>query len=142
MREILGNIRIIEKISEPEARAEIVASLRMTTTDIDNRRTTDWKRGNIYFHALQDTEFAAIEAHPTDYDVIRENQACFVKDLDDYIEKFPPQEDPEMKQLFQTVFDVGTSAYWDQDRKFIERFHKVFSELNERVIKPWVQVER
>lgn len=144
MKEVLGNIRIVEKPLTPEARTEIVASLRTTQTDIDSSREPkiEWKRGRIYFHALQDTLFAARMADPTDHDVIREVQACFVKDLDDYIERFPPQEDPEIKQLFQTVFDVGTSTYWDQDREFIIRFDKAFWELNKQVIEPWTLVGR
>lgn len=144
MTEVLGNIRIVEKTLTPEERTGIVTSLRTTQTDIDSNREpkTEWKRGNIYFHALQDTLFAARMASPTDYDVVRKVQACFVKDLDDYIERFPPQEDPEMKQLFQTVFDVGTSTYWDQDREFIKQFDEAFWKLNEQVIRPWVLVGR
>src|SRR3989344_3341825 len=144
MKEALGDMRAIEKELTPEVRVEIVTSLRATRTDLDSRREprTEWKRQNIYFHALQDTLFAAREARPTDYDVIREVQACFVKDLDDYIERFPADEDPEMKQLFQTVFDVGTSVYWDRDREFIKRFDEAFWKLDKQVIRPWAQVER
>lgn len=142
MKEILKDIKAMERTLTPELKFEIVASLRATRTDLDSRREpkTEWKRGNIYFHALQDTLFAARMARPTDHKVIREVQACFVKDLDDYIERFPADEDPKMKQLFQTVFDAGTSIYWDQDREFIKRFDKAFWELDKQVIRPWAQV--
>lgn len=141
MKEALGNIGIIERAVTAEARQEIVDTLRATHTNIDDRREpkTEWKRCNIYFHSLQDTLFAARMARPNQYAVIRKMQACFVKDLDDYIERFPLSEDQKMKQLFQKVFDVGTSVFWDQDRAFTLAFDKAFWKLDEQVIRPWAR---
>lgn len=137
--ERMGNIRSVGRELRPEVRRDIMSALRTTWTDIDDRREpkTEWKRGNIYFHALQDTLFAARMARPTNLDMIRRSQACFVKDLDDYVQRFPETEDPEMKELFQTVFDVGTCVFWDQDREFIKGFDRAFWELDEQVIRPW-----
>ena len=136
---MLGNIQAVERASTPDVRAGIVAVLRDTHTDLDDRREpkTEWKRQNIYFHSLQDTLFAARMARPTQLTVIRSVQACFVKDLDDYLERFPDTEDQDMKQVFQKVFDIGTSVLWDQDREFIKAFDKSYWELDGQLLRPW-----
>lgn len=138
---LLGEILGVGKVISEAQRAEILATLRATHTDLDDRREpkTVWRRGNIYFHSLEDTNFANWSINQERHDVIRRVQACFVKDLDDYIERFPESEDSQMRQLFQTVFDVGTSVYWDHDMSFLKDFDKLYWELDKKVIRPWAQ---
>lgn len=138
----------VKQIARPiteEARFALVTDLRATPSDIDGRRTAPWKRGNIYFHSLQDIQFAssrnlAWELSPKDSNKYRKgSQACFVKDLDYYFAGFPPDE-TEMRQLFQTVFDTGTSAYWHRDTALIDDLNKLYWEMDEEVIRPWAHL--
>lgn len=67
-------------------------------------------------------------------------QACFVKDLDFYLEHFPESE-AEMRQLFGLVFQVGTSAYWENDGELVTELHRTYWTLDKGVIRPWVKQE-
>lgn len=137
VREILlEHIEQLERPINPEERSSLLSVLRNIPTDIDDKRGVEWKRGSIYFHALGDTFFAARMAdNPRS---IRGSQVCFVKDLDEYLAGFP-QEESEMFSLFQKIFDIGTSAYWDQDIELVKDLYRIFDELDKKLIRPWVQ---
>ena len=71
-------------------------------------------------------------------DYVKACQACFVKDLDFYLEHFP-QEEAEMKRLFELVFNVGTSIYWENDRELLIGLNRLYWTLDREVIRPWVE---
>lgn len=59
----------------------------------------------------------------------RRSQACFVKDLDYYLEGFPKKEE-EMRQLFELVLNVGTSTYWDENKEFVIELYEKYKPLS------------
>lgn len=98
-------------------------------------RTMKWKRGAIYFHAIQDLIYS------TEQGVLREgiqeSQACFAKDLDQFMEGLPLQE-AKIHPLIQTIFDVGTSFVWEDDLPAVGRLHDLFQRADREIIRPWV----
>ncbi|MBI2330134.1 hypothetical protein HYU94_01985 [Candidatus Daviesbacteria bacterium] len=131
----------IEQINQqlsPQAKANLLTTLRMCPTDIDDQRVIEWKPGNIYFHSLQDLRFAILPSVLPEE--IRMSQACFVKDLDLYLKGFPKTEAEEIYRIFQTIFNAGTSFYWDEDRDHVKNLYEVYCKLDKEIIRPWVNV--
>src|SRR3989338_6972473 len=124
---LLAELKQLERPISDDARDELLADLRVYPSGIDGRRTTEWKRGNIYFHALQDTLAAEAIFRGTfvrysddeQIDYLKSSQACFTQDLDKYLAEFPKEEDEKMKELFELIFKVGTSKYWTEDQELV-----------------------
>lgn len=125
---------------------KIITDLRGYPTGNDGRREAPWSRGNHYFHSYQDIFWAAsdtiVGVFPEREQArhIKASQACFVKDLDIYLAGFPP-EDPDMRQLFQSILEVGSSTYWHRDRPFVKALEIVYKEITEQITKPWAASE-
>lgn len=131
--------RIRVEISEDE-HAQLIKRLRNTPTDLDPRRTDigEWRKGRIYFHALQDLTLAA-EPVLSDKDLedMTLCQACFVKDFDMYFSGFP-EDETEMLEVFQAIFSVGTSFEWQTDHERVRSLRRIFADLDKQRIRPWV----
>lgn len=133
------------QVSEQERNA-LVAELRSTKSDLDGRRVIDkWRRGAIYFHSVQDLSTAVTYLNTMKgliskqkmQEALKSSQACFVKDLDYYFQGFPADQ-TEMREVFQAVFETGTSVRWNEDEAFVRSLHHVYQVLDENVIRPWV----
>ena len=133
------------QMSEQERNA-LVVELRATKSDIDGRRVIDeWRRGVIYFHSVQDLSTAVVYLNTMKGlispdkmgEVLKSSQACFVKDLDFYFEGFPADQ-TDMREVFQAVFETGTSVRWNDDEEFVRGLHHAYQALDETVIRPWV----
>jgi len=116
-----------------DRRASLLADLSHIPTDIDGRRNIEWKRGNIWFHSIQDTTIAAMKTNRNKPYNLGIHQACFVKDLDLYIPELP-EEEAAMRELFQTIFEVGTSDYWDQNPELPARLNEAYWDVSNQVI--------
>ena len=120
-----------------DRRAILLAELRAAHVELDDRPRSEWKKSNIWFHSLQDTALASMRVN---YELstipLRNVQACFVKDLDRYMAGLP-EEEAEMTRLFQTVFDAGTSDYWDLNTDLPVRLNTAYWQLAYEVITPW-----
>lgn len=141
--ELLEEVRQLNKyVSQPERqRRAIQAELRAYPTDVDGRRDTPWSRGSIYFHALQDL-ILAVESQEAEMeeDQIKGSQACFVKDLDQYLEGFPEGND-EIREVFESILNTGTTSYWSYSSLGTRKLYELFDALDVKVIRPWVRAE-
>jgi len=140
---ILDELKQMERPITEDTRTFLLADLRAHPTDLDSRRPTSstfWKKGNVYFHSLQDTLYVhgVFTENRGGEGFIKECQACFVKDLNFYLKHFP-QEETEMRKLFELIFRVGTSAYWEQDRELLLGLHNTYWTLDREIIKPWTR---
>src|SRR3989344_3071861 len=123
---LVAELRGLERPITDYDRQALLADLRSYPTDIDEGRSEykGWKKGNVYFHALEDVRFAKTiygndTLHTRLGKYLKSSQACFVKDLDLYLATFPGDESQEMRETFELIFRVGTSAYWDKDRELV-----------------------
>jgi len=141
---LLIKLKQLERPITETSRTSLLSDLRAhQVPDMDGRRTAKWKRGNIYFHSLQDLLLAHFEVHNNpghDNKRLKESQACFVKDLDLYLAGFP-QEEESMRRIFESVFSVGTSAYWHEDPNLVKELYSVYLALDFEGIRPWVRLE-
>ena len=121
-----------------DRRAALVAELRATHVELDDRPYEgEWKKENIWFHSLQDTTTAVMYVnHDMLLGPLRSMQACFVKDLDRYMAGLPEAE-AEMREVFQTVFDAGTSDYWDLNPDLPVRLSAAYWHAANEVITSW-----
>jgi len=141
---LVGELTRLERSISDYDREALLVELRGYTTDTDEDRSTyrGWKRGNVYFHSLEDMMLArTVYNDDTLYrklpNSIKSSQACFAKDLDLYLDVFPSTESQEIRELFQLIFNVGTSAYWDQDRELVTELYRIYQTLDREVIRPW-----
>lgn len=130
-------------------RPSIIEMLRLTSTDIDREKQEylkreTWQKGTVWFHSLQDTRhlfypgmLGVLERKGRLAEEATQVQACFVKDLDDYMAGFPPEEETVLT-LFQAIYDAGTSFYWKDDLKRVDELHRVYNEINTQVLHPWI----
>ncbi len=127
---------------DEQQHVQLLARLRNTSTDLDDRRqVVEWRRGNIYFHPLQDLRVilsARSVLSKMRPDFIPGAQACFVKDFDLYFSGFP-EEEVAMRRLFDEIFDVGTSFEWQTDLTRVRDLERVFTALDDEKIRPWVE---
>ena len=142
---LVDELRQLERPIRQDARSSLLADLRNYPTDIDGRRSIKWERGNVYFHALQDTLYAdgvfrgtMVRCGKEGLNYLKSSQACFVKDLDQYLAGFP-EEESEMRQLFELIFKVGTSAYWEDHKELLIGLNRLYWTLDREVIRPWVE---
>jgi hypothetical protein len=141
--ELVNKLRRLERPISEADRNSLLTNLRAYPTGMDHERSTDptyWKRGSVYFHSLQDTKFAseALSERWPGQHFVKECQACFAKDLETYLKGFP-REEAEMKGLFELIFKVGTSAYWEKDQQLLIELDRLYKALDEKVITPWVE---
>jgi hypothetical protein len=139
---------LLEKLVQPieeEDRESFVSILRNRKTDIDDRRhLTEWKPGSIYFHSIQDILLAVSwdklnsVSLEEKYKAVMDSQACFVKDLDIYLENFPASE-VKIRQLFELIYNVGTSFKWSEKIGLLKPFSSDFKEIDNKIIRPWVE---
>lgn len=129
---------------DPVEHDRFLTRLRSQSTDLDGRREIEepWKRGAIYFHPLQDLKLATDRITTEKLDDLDPDhtiglQACFVQDLDMYFYGFP-EEEVEMRGVFQEIFDVGTSFEWEYNLERTVALKGAFTRLNQEVIRPWV----
>lgn len=141
--ELLAEVRKVpQHVSQPEQRRQsIQANLRAYPTGIDGRRNAPWARANIYFHGIQDL-MLSVASHELDMrsGQIKGSQACFVKDLDLYLAGFPEGE-AEMREVFQTLLDSGSTFYWENNPIGTRMLYELFDTLDKKVIQPWKQEE-
>ena len=136
----LLQLKVSQSSEEHEA---LLARLRNTHTDLDDRRDIPWKKSSYYFHPLQDlrlTIFASVMRDKDEQRFLVTSQAvqsCFVKDFDFYISGFPIEE-LEMQGMFQKIFDVGTSFEWGNDTERVRSLEAVFDQLDGEKIQPWL----
>lgn len=105
-----------------------------------DRESLTWKKGNIYFHALQDLKLAGfVQASPDDSrDTIGYAQSCYFKDLSKYLELIPTEES-SMRPLFENLLVLGTSFDWKESPEGVNALKKQFASVDKEVIHPWVQ---
>lgn len=133
--------QLIQPTSEAN-RLNLLSRLRSTKTDIDGRRSmrnAEWRKGDIWFHSLQDTGFVDAFAESTSGRHFTTSvQACFTKDLDLYLSGMPPSEQ-QMREVFEAIYQVGTSFYWAGNIPLFREFHRTYKEVATRIIEPWVK---
>lgn len=101
----------------------------------------------IYFHALQDLRVVleavdGEEAQDEEFQtMVRQAQACFVKDLDEYLKGFGGQHQ-HVLVMIQAMGHVGTSFEWQDDLELVRRLEDRFSLIDSNTIKPWVRAEK
>lgn len=143
----------LKGIERPISDADLTAlltKLRQTPSDIDVARSTltEWQgRGNIFFHSLGDLRLVQMSISlrrnrglATSEDRLLPQQACFVKDLDRYLQFFPETE-PDMKKVFESIFRVGTSAKWVTEPQLPLDLLPIYTTLDRDLIGPWVAQE-
>ena len=147
----LEQLKIVERPISDADRTTLLTELRQTPADIDASRTrlTEWRgRGNIFFHSLGDLRLMAMvmsglkgEVHTLeDKKTVTSVQACFVKDLDRYLQFFP-QPEQAMREIFESILRVGSSARWTVDPKLPLDLLPLYHSIDNILIKPWVNQE-
>lgn len=133
---LVNQVRLIErKQISADQKLTFLASLRTRVLTDPINRSVEWKRGRIYFHDISDIAFSA--GSGVLIREIQDSQSCFVGDFDQYLADLPSEE-KEMHQLFQAIFEVGTSFVWEEDITAAKRLHDLFKEADTEIIRPWV----
>lgn len=52
---------------------------------------------------------------------------------------FPSEEEIEMKNLFQEIFEAEVSFNWRTDLEKVRILERLFTELDREIIRPWVK---
>ena len=142
--------RVARPISDGD-RTTLLTELRQTPTDIDPSRTalTEWLgKGKIFFHSLGDLRAIEMDISmfrdgiviPKRNKTIASTQACFVKDLDRYLQFFP-QTEQAMREIFESILRVGTSARWTVDPQLPLDLLPLYESIDTDLIRPWVAQE-
>lgn len=134
----IERFRALEIPTTPQERASVIANLRNMETPLSGRPQAEWKKINIWFHSLQDVTLAKAGRVHIPSDSLRTVQACFVEDLDLYLAGLP-QEESEMRRLFEAILVTGTSQYWDLERGLPSAMSEVYWDASRRLITPWAR---
>lgn len=128
---VLGLVPIINS----EDRIQRLAKLRTITTNSDGRRNVIWNRG-IYFHQLQDLDFAIEFGTGPDAYPLERTQACYVKDLDSYIAGFPDDENV-VREVFKELRNIGASFNWANSYGNIKKLRDVYNGMEKNFLRDW-----
>lgn len=133
---LITQIEQMERKQIPQGeRPAFVTVLRTRPDRLEGRSETEWKRGNIYFHALQDLLFSEIP--DVQKEEIQAAQGCFVRDIDQYLAGLPLHEE-RMRNLIEAILETGTSFVWEEDLSSVSRLHNLFKMADQETIRPWV----
>lgn len=150
--ELIIEISGLEREINEVDREELLSKLRAQPTLDGRPRPTELKsKGNLYFHSIQDLRLAKMTEnleekyrekkgceYPQSEETFFHAQACFLQDLDRYLELLPNNQDNQkIISSLDLIRRVGTSALWYEDRELMNNLLDLYVKLDNTLIRPW-----
>lgn len=148
LEEILQEINQLEMPIAPQQQDELMEGMNQVRLLLDTRGY--WSpRAELYSHSKEDLE-AARGFHASSRQISESlmeqfwlAQACFVRDLQDYLSILTEKEDNDgkIRKIFEAVLKVGTSRHWAEDSELVLRLLRVYRRLENEYVLPQIPAE-
>jgi hypothetical protein len=155
VEELITRLRNLEREISEIDREELLSKLRVQLTLDGRPRPTELKsKGDLYFHSIQDLRLAKVVEnleekyrdkkgceYPQSEETFFHAQACFLQDLDRYLELLPNNENNrQIIDSLNLIRRVGTSALWYKDRELMNNLLDLYVKLDDTLIRPWINI--
>ena len=143
LAEIVGPMRwnalMVQTKSDltPQERADFVSGLLATPVS-DERPISEWSKHDwrVSRHHT-DRAFTWVDETVYRPGDMRREQAGFARSLNRFIHGFPEGEG-DMRELFQAIFELGTSGDWEEEKPNLAReLSNAYWDVGERVLESW-----